>query len=144
MQHLLTQGRIWGILTLGLGLTVWLAASSFPEMDAGYPDPALFPNLIAFGLCFAGLFLFFSGGTDSKLATFQFSGTGWWQAIVLVVLVALIPLVAERVGFIPTVGVLVFCVGMLFRTKLWVSALTALITSGLIYLIFVLLLNVPL
>ena len=46
-----------GLLTLALGVAMWLYAGTFPGLPEGHPGPALFPRLIAAGLALAGLAL---------------------------------------------------------------------------------------
>ena len=145
MQHFLTPDRAWGLLILSAGLLIWFASATFPEVDSGYPDPALFPRVIALGLLFTGLLLLLRKpvGKDAPL-TFSFSGSGWGRSLLLLASVAIFPFFASALGFVPAIGMLVLGVGMLFRLRLLTALLSAAITSGLIYLVFVRLLNVPL
>ena len=54
----------WGVLLMALGAAVLLAVRGYPNL-AGQPvGPALFPSLIAFGLCTGGALLVWQGWRD--------------------------------------------------------------------------------
>jgi putative tricarboxylic transport membrane protein len=54
----------WGVLLMALGAAVLLAVRSYPNIPGQPVGPALFPGLIAMGLCAGGALLVWQGWRD--------------------------------------------------------------------------------
>ena len=54
----------WGVLLMALGAAVLLAVRSYPNIPGQPVGPALFPGLIAMGLCAGGALLVLQGWRD--------------------------------------------------------------------------------
>lgn len=140
---------IAGGLMAGLGAWVWSYAGGFPALEEGYPGPALFPRVIAAGLVLSGLALIAGGFVPLNpfrraIRTPLPSGGGLARLALIGVLVALCPLVQDRLGFVPVVGAVILATGRMLGVRLRLAVPTALLGALLIYWIFSGLLGVPL
>lgn len=140
-----------GVLVL-LGIAIWLYAGTFPDLDEGYPGPALFPRLISTGFTLAGLALLIKhlpkliAGESSASSV---SGptnveTRGYSLLAGISLVVLFPFLSDWIGFLPTLGISILGIALLFRINYLQSGLIAVGTLGTIYLTFNVLLGVPL
>ncbi len=138
--------RLPGFFALVLGLGIAGYAGSFPELEGGYPGPGLFPRLVGIGLVLCGLALLWRPVT-SKRAEERAPETGWagrsrFAAGLLLVLA--FPWLHDLVGFFIATSLLALCVGLMLRARWQAAVLTAILASGVIYLLFTRLLGVPL
>ncbi len=136
-----------GVLLAGLGGWIWIYTGTFPTLEQGYPGPALFPRIIALGLMLSGLG--FVVGSLRRIAEIRFdlSRPDWPSLARLMLgvgLVALYPLVQTWLGFIPTVSLLSFVVAYVLKARPVVAAVTALLSTLVIYWLFTGVLGVPL
>ncbi|MEM8891115.1 MAG: tripartite tricarboxylate transporter TctB family protein [Bacteroidota bacterium] len=139
-----------GGILLVLGLAIWAYASGFPELDEGYPGPALFPQLIALGFAISGVFLvgkylpkaFQTQNTSTKEDVSE--KTRVLSLLGGIGVVSFFPLAFDFIGFLIPLAITVFFVALLLRIPYLKSALLGLGATGAVYLIFNVLLNVPL
>ena len=141
--------RISGtILVLLAGLVAWSAAD-FPALDGRHPGPALFPMLIAAGLGTSGAVLILrtlrarrvasnadAAGASRLIRAARLVGT--------IALVALYPVASETVGFVPTISLIAFFVGLILGVSWLRATATAVGASLVVYWLFTALLGVPL
>ena len=127
---------------------LWFYTGSFPQMDDGYPGPSLFPRLIAIGLGLAGVVLSLKAvkGRRAKspdsLARRTLAGT--IRLGVGILLVSAYPLLTQSVHFIPVMAGFILIFGLLLRNPAWHALFMAVLSAGLMYLMFTQLLGVPL
>lgn len=142
-----------GSILLLLGIGIWSYSGTFPDLQEGYPGPALFPRLIAGIFSIAGLVLLGTylprllSTSPSQNKDEQAEKTTLARLYVLlggIALIVLFPLFSDWVGFLLTLGVSVFVMALLLKIPLLQSGLIALGTLGTIYLTFNVLLGVPL
>ena len=147
-RSFITRDLISGILLIGFSIFLWIQTTAFPQLDDGYPGPALFPQLIAFLLGLLGFYLFAksilhtsnASTPDVKHATRGrvlrfFTG---------IILVSTYPLLVNYVHFVPIMAGLILFFGLLLNNKPWKAMLTAVLSAGIIYALFTQLLGVPL
>lgn len=141
------KNLIAGILLAGLGVWIWVYTETFPNLQEGYPGPALFPRVIAAGLALAGLG--FIGSSlrrvgEIRQALQQPAWMGVARLALGVGLVALYPVMQSWLGFIPTVSLLCFVVAVALKVRWYVAAITAVLGTLLLYGLFTGVLGVPL
>ncbi len=143
------KNLVAGVLMAGLGVWILLYTDTFPRPQEGYPGPALFPRIIALGLMLSGLV--FVVGNLRRIAEIRLAfdrlrpdWPGLARLMLGVGLVALYPLVQTWLGFIATVSLLSFVVAYVLKARLVVAAVTALLSTLVIYWLFTGVLGVPL
>ncbi|RMG23814.1 MAG: tripartite tricarboxylate transporter TctB family protein [Bacteroidetes bacterium] len=138
-----------GLLVL-LAAGLWMYSGSFPQLEAGYPGPALFPRLIALGLGLSGLLLGIQSlrSRQASAATAEPAAPAgpwpWLRMAGGIGGVVLFPYLHEWLGFVPALFVVCLAVALLMRVRLWAAGLTALGAAAVIYVLFTQLLSVPL
>jgi len=141
---------IFGLLLCILGITILVSVQSFPKIPGQQVGPALFPGLIATGLCVGGIILLVRGWRMR-------SSTPWlvWEDWVrsprhvlgfalLVTAPVFYMLATERLGFLPTAALILTAMFRVLRVPLGKSVLIAVIASLVIHFAFYKLLRVPL
>lgn len=140
------QTIIVGSLLLILGVGLWMYTGNFPRLEAGYPGPSLFPRIIAAGLAICGAALL-SQGFLKPDPTSSSAGRSWHGAMRLLIGLAVVvgyPFMHAGIGFVPAMSVLIVGIGLLLRAS-WPWLITsAVMGSGLLYLVFTQGLGVPL
>ncbi len=139
---------ISGSLLIVLSMGLWLFTEGFPQLDEGYPGPALFPRIVAAGLGISGLVILMFGifrkddieRKDREKNTYQ----PYIRLISGLVLVGLYPLIQPLLGFIPSLSIVCLGLALLMRVQLKVAAPIAVLTSLFLYSIFYYLLGVSL
>ena len=136
-----------GLIAAVIGAAVLLHVRTFPELPDGQPGPALFPGivgalLLVFGLVLAGRALQARGRAGAPGVPVARGGP--LRALAVVGFVVAYILLAEIVGFVLTMAVLLFLLTWLLGGKPLVAALSAVATTGVIVLLFRELLLVPL
>lgn len=142
------RDAISGMLLVGLSLWVLWYSRGFPQLDNGYPGPALFPVLTAGSIGLAGLWLCYRGIRKHN-ATRQprpsnkvFAGT--IRLVTGLALAALYPVLIQYTHFIPLMAFFILFVALLLKHTAWHAMLMAVLSASLIYGLFTRLLNVPL
>jgi putative tricarboxylic transport membrane protein len=144
-QYSLRTDLISGILFLLLGVGILIYVQGFPNLQDGYPGPALFPGIVGGGLCLTGLALLLSSLRKRDKAfplSLRRKPTLWVLLALLVV--AIFPLAYPWLGFITSLGMVCLGIALLLGVN-WKWAIpTAILTSLGIYGLFNLLLGVAL
>jgi hypothetical protein len=141
---------------IALGVFIWAVSFSFPVLPGGHPGPSLFPRVLATLFIFFSLIVILEGRRKSKTlppppAEEDEGGnviiTGkenYFNAVLVIILIAAFIALAPHLGFIITGGAVLF----ILMWKLHVRPLKSLIISAvvicLIYSIFAKGLRVPL
>ncbi len=141
---------IFGLLLLALGTAVLVAVQGYPKIPGQPVGPALFPGLIAVGLCLTGAILVFKGWR-ARAAQGWLRWDDWVRSprhlVALAVLLGGIVfyiLAVDKLGFLPT-GILILSALMAtLRVRPWLALLVAVIATLAIHFAFYKLLRVPL
>ena len=141
---------VFGLLLLVLGGTVLGVVQSFPKIPGQQVGPALFPGLIACGLCIGGLVLLVRGWrvrASVPMVQMQDWVRSPRHALAFAVMLGSVVgymLLADRLGFVLTASVLLAANFCALRVPLGRSVLIAVIATLLIHFAFYKLLRVPL
>jgi putative tricarboxylic transport membrane protein len=137
-----------GLLAAALGAAVVLYVRTFPELPDGQPGPALFPGIVGGLLALFGLVLVvravLARGRPAADPDTGVTARGWLRALAVLGLVLAYLLLAETLGFLVTMGILLFLLMWLLGARLLLAVLAAAVTTGFIFLVFEELLLVPL
>lgn len=137
-----------GLVLLSLGSWILWYSSFFPDLPEGYPGPGLFPSTIAIGFIILGILLIGNSirnwKEEQKQSSVDSANTRFVPFLAGIALIGLFPILYEVLGFLTTLAISCFVMALLLKVKPIWAVLTALITSGLIYLIFVVLLGLVL
>ena len=141
---------IFGLLLLVLGISVLGTVQSFPKIPGQQVGPALFPGLIAVGLCAGGLILLVRGWRD-RAAVPWFAAEDWVGSprhllgfMVLVASVVFYILTAQTLGFLICSTLILTALFVVLRVPVGKSILIAVIASLVIHFAFYKMLRVPL
>ena len=141
---------IFGAVLLALGLLVLFAVQSYPRIPGQPVGPALFPGLIAFGLCICGVLLIFGGmrhrGNDPWVAWEDWVKSPRHLLALAVLLGSVIFYIAAAnwLGFLPTAFIILLALFAVLRVAPGRAVLVAVIATLLIHFAFYKLLRVPL
>ncbi|MBX2820233.1 MAG: tripartite tricarboxylate transporter TctB family protein [Rhodothermaceae bacterium] len=147
LKRLFIRDVLSGSLLIVLSLLLWVRTLSFPELENGYPGPALFPQLIAFCLGILGAYLVVRSVASKNTLSPSSRPSSKGRVLRLftgIILVATYPLFVHHIHFIPIMAGLIFFFGIILNNKPWKAMLTAVLSAGLIYALFTQLLGVPL
>jgi putative tricarboxylic transport membrane protein len=138
-----------GLLTAALGAAVVLYVRTFPELPDGQPGPALVPGiigglLVVFGLVLAVRAVWAMRRGERPAADVPATTQGRLRAVGVVGFVVGYLLLAETLGFLVTMAVLLFLLMWLLGSRPLVAACAAAVTTGFVFLVFGELLLVPL
>lgn len=141
---------IFGLVLLALGAAVLFAVQSYPKIPGQPVGPALFPGLIAAGLCVAGLMLVVRGWRER-------AGRPWvamddWvrsprHVLALAVLLGSVLfyiLAATALGFLPTAVAILMALFLVLGVPWRRALLIAVVAALVIHFAFYKLLRVPL
>lgn len=141
---------VLGLLLLLLGAAVLVTVQAFPTIPGQQVGPALFPGLIATGLCVGGLILLWRGWR-ARTAVPWLLLDDWVRSprhrlafAVLIASVIVYILVSQRLGFLPTSSLILVALFSVLRVPLLRSVPIALLATLLIHFAFYKLLRVPL
>lgn len=141
---------VFGLLLTILGITILVAIRSFPTIPGQNVGPALFPGMIATGLCTGGLILMVQGWRVRSCVPWV-ALEDWVRSprhvlsfVLLVASVVFYILVSERLGFLISAAIVLTALFYVLRVPLGTSVLVAVIASLLIHFAFYKLLRVPL
>jgi len=142
---------IFGALFLALGAAVLFAVRAFPKIPGQSVGPALFPGIIAAGLCITGAVLLVKGLRSRREGVAWLEGEAWMRsprhaAAFAVVLgsVLLYILVAPALGFLPTAVLILAALFVVLRVPPGRAVLVAVLGALLVHFAFYKLLRVPL
>ena len=141
---------VLGLFFMLLGAAVLAAIQGYPKIPGQPVGPALFPGLIACGLCGCGALLVAKGIR-------QRSGQPWltWEdwvrsprhALALAVLLGSVVfyiLAANWLGFLPTAALVLIALFLVLRVKPLTAVTIAIVATVLVHFAFYKLLRVPL
>lgn len=141
---------VFGLVLLALGAAVLLAIQGFPKIPGQPVGPALFPGMIATGLCIAGVILIVSGVRQRS----QQPWLVWddWvrsprHVLALAVLLGTIVfyiVAADWLGFLPTAWLILMAMFAVLRVPLRRSLVISVVAVLVIHFAFYKLLRVPL
>ncbi|RMH53405.1 MAG: tripartite tricarboxylate transporter TctB family protein [Deinococcus-Thermus bacterium] len=127
--------RVWeraaALLAVALGGLALLLSRSLPQMEGGYPGPALFPSILGVVLLLSGLGLLWQG----RRARARLQGG---EGLVLLALLglALAPWLLGRLGLSPTAGLYAAAGALMLGARPGVALLTGGVVVLLVYLFF--------
>lgn len=141
---------VFGLLFVVLGAAVLFAVQGYPRIPGQQVGPALFPGLIACGLCAGGVLLMVKGWRERATVPWL-QGEDWVRSprhllafAVLLGSIVFYMAASEKLGFLP-VAVLVLGANFRMLGVPWGrAALIAVIAALLIHFAFYKLLRVPL
>jgi putative tricarboxylic transport membrane protein len=146
MSERRTKTTEWGngLLLVVLAIWIWWYSANFPSLDEGYPGPALFPRIVAVGFALCGLLLLYPFRGSLKLGSRPLEAERILTLAGGLLIIVLFPFLLEFIGFVPALGILCLGFGFLLRVIWWKAILTAGLTAGIIYFLFVIGLGVSL
>ena len=141
---------VFGLLLMVLGAAVLAAVRGYPNIPGQPVGPALFPGLIAAGLCICGVLLVARGwrqrGEQRWLAWDDWVHSPR-HALALAVLIGAIVfyiLASERLGFLITASVILLALFLVLRVPPSRAVPIAIIATLVVHFAFYKLLRVPL
>jgi len=141
---------IFGLVLLALGATVLFSVQAFPKIPGQPVGPALFPGLIATGLCIAG-FLLIVRGVRERANQPWLVWDDWVRsprhvAALLILLGSIVFYIAVStpLGFLPTAVIILVALLAALRVPLWRAVLIAVVAAVVVHFAFYKLLRVPL
>ncbi|HZY18137.1 MAG TPA: tripartite tricarboxylate transporter TctB family protein [Ramlibacter sp.] len=141
---------VFGGLLVALGALVLGAVQGYPRIPGQPVGPALFPGLIAAGLCLCGLILVVRGWRQRHEQRW-FAWDDWVRSPRHVLAFALAVgsvlfyiLVSERLGFLPSATLILLALFLVLRVPPGRAVLVAVLAALLVHLAFYKLLRVPL
>ncbi len=141
---------IFGLIFLALGTLVLFAVKGFPNIPGQPVGPALFPGLIAVGLCITGVMLVIKG-IRQQASTAWFAWEDWVHSprhviALLVLLGAVIFYIAfaNSLGFLPTSFLMLLALFKALGVSWRRNLIVALVATFVVHFAFYKLLRVPL
>lgn len=141
---------VFGLLLMILGGAVLVAVQGYPKIPGQPVGPALFPGLIAAGLCICGVLLVARGWR-------QRAGQHWlrWEdwvrsprhvaaLAILLAAIAFYIVAADVLGFLLTAPVILLALMLVLRVRPLTAVTVALVATLLVHFAFYKLLRVPL
>jgi putative tricarboxylic transport membrane protein len=140
---------VFGALLLALGALVLFAIQGFPKIPGQPVGPALFPGLIASGLCVCGLLLVVRGLRQPRQPWLVFddwvrSGRHRAALVVLIGSVIFYIVASGWLGFLPTALLILLAMFRVLQVKPVLSLVVAVIATLGVHFVFYKLLRVPL
>lgn len=141
---------IFGLVLLALGAAVLFAIQGFPKIPGQPVGPALFPGMIATGLCIAGALLVLRGLRERArqpwLVWEDWVRSPRHIAALLVLLGSVVFYIAASnwLGFLPTAALILMAMFSVLRVPPGRAVLLAVVATLVIHFAFYKLLRVPL
>jgi putative tricarboxylic transport membrane protein len=141
---------VFGLLLFILGAAVLVAIQGYPKIPNQPVGPALFPGLIALGLCISGLLLLARGWTRRREEPWLVWGDWVGSKRHLLALAVLLGSIvfyivaAEWLGFLPTAFLILTALFLALDVPVPRAVLIAMVASLAIHFAFYKLLRVPL
>jgi putative tricarboxylic transport membrane protein len=138
-----------------LGIFIWVVSFHFPVLPGGHPGPSLFPRILGSLFIFFSLIVILQARRKPKTPPLSAENDeggnvtligkeNYFNAVLVIILIAAFVVLTERLGFILSGGAVLF----ILMRKLQVKTLTSLTVSAvvvcIIYSIFSKGLRVPL
>jgi putative tricarboxylic transport membrane protein len=141
---------VFGLLLVALGGLVLFAVQGYPKIPGQPVGPALFPGLLAGGLCVAGVLLVARGWRE-RAGQRWLAWDPWVRSrrhvaalAVLLGSVLFYILAAEKLGFLPTAWTILCAMFLVLRVPPLRALGIALVATLLVHFAFYKLLRVPL
>jgi putative tricarboxylic transport membrane protein len=141
---------VFGLLLTLLGAAVLVGVRGYPKIPGQPVGPALFPGLIAAGLCIAGVLLVVRGWRQRANQPWL-AWDDWVRSprhvlalLVLLGSVVFYILAADVLGFLPTAFLILMAIFLVLRVRAPVAVAVALVAALLVHTAFYKLLKVPL
>ena len=141
---------VFGVILLLLGGAVLFAVQGYPRIPGQPVGPALFPGLIAAGLCVGGALLVLRGWRE-RAAQPWFVAEDWVRSprhvlafAVLLGAIVFYILASEWLGFLPSAVLVLLALFLVLRVPPGRALLVAVIAALLVHFAFYKLLRVPL
>jgi putative tricarboxylic transport membrane protein len=141
---------VFGLLLLILGAAVLVAVQGYPKIPGQPVGPALFPGLIAVGLCVCGALLVARGWRERAQQGWH-AWDDWVRSprhvLALAVLLGSVVfyiLAADKLGFLLTATLILLALFLVLRVRPAAAVLIAVIAALLVHTAFYKLLKVPL
>ena len=140
----------WGVLLMALGAAVLWAVRGYPNIPGQPVGPALFPGLIAMGLCAGGALLVWQGWRNRAHAPWL-AWEDWvrspqhvWALAVLLGSVVFYILVSDALGFLITAVLMLLALFRSLQVSWGRSVFWAVVATVVVHFAFYKLLRVPL
>jgi putative tricarboxylic transport membrane protein len=141
---------VFGLLLCILGAAVLIAVQGYPRIPGQQVGPALFPGLIATGLCVGGLILIVRG-VKARASVPWLAMDDWVRSprhvmgfVVLIASIVFYIVAAERLGFFITATLVLVAMFLVLKVPPGRSVVFAVVATLLIHFAFYKLLRVPL
>ena len=141
---------VFGVLLMLLGAAVLAAVQGYPKIPGQPVGPALFPGLIAGGLCICGVLLV-AKGLRQRADQPWFAWDDWVRSPrhvlglgVLLGSILFYILAADRLGFLPTASLILLAMCLVLRVRPLTAVTVAVVATVLVHFAFYKLLRVPL
>lgn len=142
---------VFGALFVALGAAVLFGVRGFPNIPGQSVGPALFPGLIAAGLCIAGVVLVAKGWAQRRAGQSWLAWDPWVRSprhvVALAVLLGSVLLyifAANALGFLPTAALILTALFVVLRVPPGRAVLMACLAALVVHFAFYKLLRVPL
>nr|WP_277988812.1 tripartite tricarboxylate transporter TctB family protein [Ramlibacter ginsenosidimutans] len=133
-----------------LGAAVLAAIQHYPKIPGQPVGPALFPGLIAAGLCVCGALLV-ATGLRQRAEQPWLTWDDWVHSprhvlglVVLVGSIVFYILASEPLGFLPTAAIVLLALLLVLRVRVPIAIAVAIVATLLVHFAFYKLLRVPL
>ena len=141
---------IFGVLLMILGAAVLVAVQDYPKIPGQPVGPALFPGLIAAGLCITGVLLV-AKGLRQRAVQAWVQCDDWVRSprhvlafAVLIGSILFYILAADPLGFLPTASLVLIALFLVLRVPPQKAVPIAIVATLLVHFAFYKLLRVPL
>ena len=139
---------------IALGVFIWAVSFQFPVLPGGHPGPSLFPRVLGTLFIFFSLIVILEGRRKSKTPPPAEDDEGgnvtlmgeknYFNAVLVIILIAAFIGFAKYLGFIATGGAVLFILMWKLRVKPHISLIISAVVMCVIYSVFSKGLRVPL
>ncbi|WP_018465458.1 tripartite tricarboxylate transporter TctB family protein [Calidithermus timidus] len=123
--------RVAALLAAALGVLALLLSRGLPQMEGGYPGPALFPSILGVVLLVSGLGLLWQ--ERSKKGKLQ-GGEG--RVLLALLALALAPWLLGQLRLAPTAGIYTLMGALLLGVRPGVALLSGGVVTFVVYVLF--------
>jgi putative tricarboxylic transport membrane protein len=141
---------VFGLLLMALGAAVLVGVQGYPKIPGQPVGPALFPGLLAAGLCVVGVLLV-ARGWRARTGQRWLMWDDWVRSprhatalLVLLGSVVFYIVAADALGFLPTAFIVLMALFLVLRVPPLLAVTVAVIATLLVHTGFYKLLKVPL